>query len=281
MNPHYKITISPLCDDVVIDYFDAIASAIRLYEKAVVFLDMRGDKPIRFIAMNTPYSVLMDEKSGGENADYTSVGRMLCHMKDVNQIKRVIVDSMTSSIALKLNTSGLTIESLQSLSLDKEFSLDTLSWSDYKFIEHIVMTDDNKSEYKLPNITIHTIDILDDNSIVIDGVYVELPDIEKHIKNIERKSLDEEDTSEITYLNELCLLFGASVVDDFYCYFNPDAKYAEYSGYKMRLVEWFFELTYTDLANYSGNNNIVCSLLSMINNNLIILPKDYFDSRNN
>lgn len=267
--------ISPLCDDNVINYFDAIATAIRLYDRAKVFLDLRNG-PLRFISMNTPYSIIFDENTGDLRDDYYNAILTLSQLMKIKQIERVFVAENSNKVRENMCCSGIVFESLESLSLNKEFSVENLSFFDCDFILKIIASERTAMSIKIPNMEINLIQLEPNGKILINQEYVSLNNIEQKIREIELCSLREKTVSETQYLNQLLDFFGAAITDDYYCYLNPRATLEDYSNYKVRLVKWFFQLQYSDLSNYSGNNCVVERLLSCINTDSVILPKDYF-----
>lgn len=274
MIPSYKITISPLCSDEVVNYFDAIATVMRLYDKAKVFLDLR-DGPLHFIPMNTAYAVVLNEKTGDLHTDFYSAALMLTQLHEIHQIERVFVTQDAVEICEQMRCSGVTFEVLENLSLNKGFSVDALSYFDCDFLLKIISAERNALPIKVPNLKIHYIDLTQNGEILVDGDIVKLENIEERIKEIEKESL-QKNTEEKKHLGELLDFFGSAITDDYYCYCNPNATLNEYSEYKVRLVKWFLQLKYSDLANYAGNNCFVEKLLACVNIDSIILPSDYF-----
>lgn len=281
MVPCYKIMISPLCDEDIVNLFDGIATSLRLYSKAKVFLDLR-DGPLRFLSLNTAYTLVVNEFTG-DLSDETSAAAaavLISPMIDVKQIDRVLVDGQSLQVKENLYCSGIFFESTDSFLLDKEFSLNTLTQADCCTLEQFTLADRRSLEIKLPNLKPCLIELKADGSIEIDGEEVSLENFEKHIKLLEIAHLQAElDKRETDNMSHLADFYGATILDDLYCYLNPDANMEQYKEYKLRLIEWFFQLKYSELLNYSGNNTAVGQLLASINDDLIILPYDYFEKR--
>ena len=281
MVPCYKIMISPLCDEDIVNLFDGIVTSLRLYSKAKVFLDLR-DGPLRFLSLNTSYILIINEATGdlADERSAAAAAALLCPMLEVKQIDRILVDGPSSQVKENLYCSGIFFESTDSFVLDKEFSLNNLTQSDCCALEQFTLADRRSMEMRLPNLKPYVIELNADGVITIDGEEVSLENFEKHIKLLEIAHLQAElNNRETDNMNHLADFYGATILDDLYCYLNPDANMEQYKDYKLRLIEWFFELKYSDLLNYAGTNTSVGRLLASINDDLVILPFDYFEKR--
>ena len=276
---NYKITISPFCKEEVISLFDAIATQIGLYQRARIFLDLRNG-PVYFVPLNAVYSIILNEESGYLKNPFNAAEAafMINQWKREGQIERVFLEDQTEDkiVESHLHDSAVLFERVEAFDLLKNFTLDNLSEADYITLQKLLNIESQYHEIKLPNIEFCCIELSKGGEILIDGEPYPIENLKEKIRAIELEFLCKFQDKHDYNLNDLIDLLGPTILDECYCFFNPDSTKQDYSNYKIRLLEWFFQLEYKYLYTYTGTNYVVRKLLSSINAQRIILPADYF-----